>query len=234
MAELTGKTIADLPEDTSLSGSELFPVMDGSKSKRVQYSTLRSQFLQVSGGTVIGANTDLDTYTTPGTFYVYNLGNVINGAPNTEYAYKLVVMQAFTADNTPRLWQIAYVMNPGCTEFRRNYNANGWGEWQKFDIGSITNKLDNLGGGNVSFSRLSVQGSNLADLDIPASSHGLLFTTSASGNANGFYAVFNSSSLGVVVKNMVEAPLLTLTPGTNKLTIANASEYWAYCLLVTY
>lgn len=58
MADLTPKTIAELPEDTSISGSEVFPVMDGSTSKKIPLSKL----VKSDGDTMTGILTLDKTY----------------------------------------------------------------------------------------------------------------------------------------------------------------------------
>lgn len=238
MANLTGKTIADLPLDSSLSGDELFPVMDNSASKRVPISTLDGRYAMTVTGTKL-ENVDLDEILTPGTYYVSSPTSIVETSrpPTGGYSYKLTVTRAFTGSGSgPRLWQIAQVMNGNCRECRRNYDGSAWGEWVSLDYGSVNSKLDALGNGNVGFNRFSISANSSQDVEIPNSSHGVIvFTSSATGGGgSGIYAYSCSGAGAVVVNMLVEASSLTISTATNAITFASASVFTIYGLLVSY
>ena len=144
MADLTPKTIAELPEDTSLTGAELFPVMDGSTSKRLLLSTLRTQFMQTMGfPTADGSN--IDELLNGGTYYVGTPSSMTGTPPPTTYAYKLFVSRAFVGgDSVPRLWQIVQEVGSAFREHRRYYGTSGWTNWVTLDADSINSSVSAL------------------------------------------------------------------------------------------
>jgi hypothetical protein len=234
MAELTGKTIAELPEDSSLSGDELFVVMDNATSKRVALSTLRKQFMMSSTG--LSANgLNIDELLEPNTYYVGDPSSVTGNAPSTGgTAYKLFVIRGATLDGVTRTWQIAYVLNSTCRELRRNYSSSGWNDWISLDIGRINDQLDALGGGNVTLNRFSISNGNNYNLALENYEHGILFFSSLGSNLNGIYAISCSGQGTVYARTMNEASAIALTAETNSLNIANNGSYYAYALFVKY
>lgn len=230
MAELTGKTIAELSEDTSLSGAELFPVMDGTTSKKVSYETLRDQFYRVNGGNSITSGTNIDEMLTPGTWVCFSPANVTGGTPPpTQYAYKLTVTRA----STNRVWQIVQVLSPACVEYRRNYDANGWGDWVRLDIGGINDKLTLLGDGNVTFERGYIANGATKAFTIATSKRGVVIFTGVYPGASAMYSFFCWNSDNVVhLKEFVGGGLITLTGSENTLTVDNASAGYTYALFI--
>lgn len=237
MAELTGKTIAELAEDTSLSGSELFPVMDGTTSKKVSYEVLRDQFFRTNGGNSITSGTNIDEMLTPGTWVCFTPANVTGGTPPpTQVAYKLTVTRA----STNRIWQIAQVMHSSCVEYRRNYDTNGWGDWVRLDIDATNNDIATIKSGvlgNVcAFEDITVASGGSETIDV-AGKRAFLISSGATGSLHGVYTIYcyGASSTAVIVA-VKDGSALTLTAGSGngKVTVSNSGSYGAYCLLVTY
>lgn len=239
MADLTGKTISELPLDSPLSGDELFPVMDNSTSKRVAISTLDSRYRMTAVGTKVEAGTNIDEMLTPGTYFVATPGNVTGGTPPPAggSSYKLIVDQGFTmSGGKKRLWQIALVLSNNCREYRRNYDGTTWGDWVYLDYGSVNSQLDALGGGAVSFSRFTVSANGNLDVTIASGTHGMIFFTNYAdtGRGCGVFAFYCTSTGAVVVNALVDAPLLTISKSTNTINVASESSYPVYGLLVSY
>lgn len=237
MTELTGKTIAELAEDTSLSGSELFPVMDGTTSKKVSYELLRDQFFRTNGGNSITSGTNIDEMLTPGTWVCFTPANVTGGTPPpTQVAYKLTVTRA----STNRIWQIAQVMHSSCVEYRRNYDTNGWGDWVRLDIDATNTDIATIKSGvlgNVcAFENINVASAGNAEIDV-AGKRAFVFCAGAASSLHGLYSVYcYGATSTAVVATIKEASSLTLTAGSGngKITIANGGSYGCYCLVVTY
>lgn len=242
MAELTGKTVAELPLDTSVTGSELLPVMDGTTSKRVP--------LQAIGAPLSGTSLDngnIDDALAVGSYFVSDPSTVTGTQPPTlGRAYKLVVYRAYTVSAVPREWQIAYEVpttsspNP-FREHRRFYGTNGWGDWETLNpsttntrLDGIDTKLTALGNGNVSFSRVSVANGGNTDIPIENNQKGFIVLTSAIGNSCGMYAFYCGTQGGMYIKALAEGSYLTLTGSTNNINIANGANQYAFALVVFY
>lgn len=233
MAELTGKTIAELPLDSSISGDELFPVMDNSTSKRVPISSL---FVIDAGKSA--ANLDIDQLTDPGTYYVNNTSEVSGTQPTTAFLYKLVVVKLRSTTGTPRLWQIAYVQNTNCSEYRRVYDGTSWGDWVRTananDISGVNAQIALLGG--LKCETLNISPNSQADATLENSTHGIIvFVNSATGGGGcGIYGFTCSSAGAVTVNAIAAASSLTLTASTNTITVASSSGFTVYGLVMTY
>lgn len=237
MADLTPKTIAELPEDTSLTGSELFPVMDGAYSRKIPLSTLNSQFQMTAGGTQADGE-DLDALLTPGTYYVYQTSSVTGTPPPVSTSYKLFVTRAYSVSNVPRLWQIAYEVSNPFKEHRRFYGSSGWSSWETLNVTAVNSALSALSaalsGGNVSFSRATVINGSNTDIAFSNNEHGFIFITSAAGNSCGVYAFQCGSAGAMYITAIKDGSLLTLTGSTNNINVANGAAYYAYCLIVKF
>ena len=242
MATLTGKTIAELTADTSLSGSELFPVMDGATSKKVAIGTIDGRYAMVENGTQLAASTNLDDIKTPGTYWTSNGADMDQATCPTTYAFKMTVTRVYTSGGEPRLWQILQVVSSACIEYRRCYTTtNTWGDWQRLDIGGTTSAITALqtllGGSKVSFTPFNVASSTTETLALANGKHGIIFFTSLSSTLVGVYAVACNSSTGNVgCYPLVEASKITPTGGTNVLSIENTqtSAYTAFGLYMEY
>lgn len=140
MAELTGKTIAQLPDDTSLTGVELFPVMDGSSSKKISLATLRNQFAMNASGTVLEAGANLDNLLDPATYICYGIRE-FEGSRPTPNGFKLFVTYFYLDSGVKYCMQIAIEISTSIREYRRYHNVNGWTDWTLLDIGNLSNSL---------------------------------------------------------------------------------------------
>lgn len=85
MAELTGKTISELPSATALADTDLFAISSGGTSKKIQGSAIKSDLkLRAYTGTIAtGSNTTLmtisDSWITSNTIVVScQFGNPMN------------------------------------------------------------------------------------------------------------------------------------------------------------
>lgn len=145
MADLTPKTIGELPDDTSLSGSELFPVMDGSTSRKISLQTLRNQFAANAFGTELEADANLDDLLDPATYICYGNRNFNGDRPTAPgYGFKLFVTYFYLASGTKFVLQIAYEVNTTVREYRRYHNASGWTQWYSHDF-TTTSMLASVG-----------------------------------------------------------------------------------------
>lgn len=127
MADLTPKTIAELPDDTSLSGAELFPVMDGSTSRKIPLSTLRNQFQMNATAPDLADGTDLDDLVDPANYVCYGTRTYLH-RPTTS-AFKLFVSMFFLDGGVKYVLQIAQELGNNCREFRRFHGSSGWSSW---------------------------------------------------------------------------------------------------------
>lgn len=235
MAELTPKTIAELPDDTSLSGSELFPVMDGSTSKKVPLSALRNQFWMLATGTVLEADSNLDELLSPATYICYSARSFGGDRP-TQNSFKLFVSRFYIDGGISYTLQIAYELGVRCKEHRRYYGSNGWTSWISLDIGALNTAVAALGDGNISMTPINVStAAEGVDLPVTTGKHGLLFFASRSASSNGLYSITCVSDGTVYVNTLVEGTRLVLTAGTNTVNIKfNADSYYAYGLYIEY
>lgn len=233
MAELTGKTIAELPRSTSLSDIDLLPIMSGGSSKHVQMGDFRDQFFRIDQGrSANGLN--IDELLDPGTYNVSDTTTVAGTQPTTAYLYKLVVQRMRYTSDTPRLWQTAYLINSNCSEYRRYYNGTAWSDWTRVaNMSDVTPLAEQLA--NVAMTQMTVTAGNQQDMQLANNTHGMLIISGYTANLKGQYIVFCSNSGEVSVKAIAEAPTVTLTNSANTLTIANGSTaYGAYCLFVKF
>lgn len=234
MADLTPKTIAELPDDTSLSGVELFPVMDGSTSKKISLATLRNQFWMTATGTALESGTDLDDLTSPATYICYSSRTYANRP--TSLAFKLFISRFYTDSGVDYGVQIAYEVGVRCREFRRYHGSAGWTEWFALDIGGLNTAVSALGGGNISMTTLTVNtAAEGVNLSVTSNKSGLLFFASRSSASNGLYSIVCTSDGTVVVNALVEGTRLVMTTATNSVNIKfNVDSYYAYGLYIEY
>lgn len=235
MADLTPKTIAELPDDTSLSGSEIFPVMDGSTSKKVSLSDLRNQFWMLATGTALEADSNLDELLSPATYTCYGTRNYGGDRP-AQNSFKLFVSRFYTDGGMSYTLQIAYEVGVRCKEHRRYYGSNGWTSWITLDIGALNSAVAALGNGNISMTPITVStAAEGVDLSVTTNKRGMLFLASRSASSNGLYAITCVSDGTVYVNALVEGARLVLTAGTNSVNIKfNADSYYAYGLYIEY
>ena len=90
-------------------------------------------------GTVISVNSDLDNYTTPGTYYVASgsAAATIAHTPNTSTSYKLIVNKIISAT---RLKQTV-ILNNANSGYERYYNGTTWSEWERIIYKSYVDAL---------------------------------------------------------------------------------------------
>lgn len=245
MADLTPKTIDELPEDSSISGSEMFAVMDGSSAKRMAMATIRNQFMMAATGTLAN-NLNIDELLTPGTYYVFSPSTVTGTPPATSNTpYKLFVVRGYTDGNSvARTWQIVLTLPSTATasaEHRRYYGPAGWSDWARFSIpdtndaiSTLQSNVTNLGNGNVFLTRstASVSGNSTKEISLANSEFGVILYTGGSTAVQGAYLYYCGSSGDVNVKAISEASGLTLTPSTNKITVVSTSGWYAYGLMI--
>lgn len=238
MADLTGKTIAELTEDTAISGQEIYPIMDGATSKKLFVS---GNFL-LRAGVPLASGDDLNdpAFLEAGTYYSNAVSGILNKPADLDDSavWKMVCLRSSSYNSIPRVWQIIYVMGYSCTEYRRYYGSNGWGSWIAFNPSTTGSRLDALEGGALgsilSASKFTVASGETSD-DIPLTRRAVLIVIGAASAANGVYLLYNySSSSNVTVQAVKEASAITVTGATAKFTVANASSYGAYCLLLSY
>ena len=89
----------------------------------------------------------------------------------------------------------------------------------------------NLGLGSLSAATQSIANNATADIPIASSTSGAIITSGAAGGARDLIWFNCNSSGAVAVTQMRNAIGITVTTGTNKVTIANASG--AYCYTIT-
>ena len=147
MADLTPKTIAELPLDTSISGAEIFPIMDGSASKHIPLSALSALFADANVEYIEDANIASGEYTKLKT-YRYSQDTL-----NTPYTEGLttftsgVILAYSPANNVSS--QFALTNGAAFVCYRRYANGS-WISWARiFDTASVI-PVENGGTGSAS------------------------------------------------------------------------------------
>lgn len=100
----------------------------GTGATTAQDALLNLKGLDLDQGKAIPSNSDLNNYTTPGSYYVLSsteAATITNG-PTTATGYKLVVMVGSITD---RRHQFAFEQSTN-TEYRRYFNGSSWGPWE--------------------------------------------------------------------------------------------------------
>lgn len=119
----------------------------------VAEKTNTSDFLSLSNnGTQIPDNSDLNSYITPGKYYVSNgtSANTLSNAPTITGGFTMFVLER---TNGPQRTQIIYMNNSGaCDQYIRNHDTNthNWSSWQKIaydsQIQTLANSVSTLEG----------------------------------------------------------------------------------------
>ena len=238
MADLTPKIISELPEDTSLSGIELFVVMDGAAYKKMSLDTLRNQFAMNATGTALEAGSDLDALTSPATYICYGSREYLGTRPTANTTVKLFVTRFYTDSGVSYCLQIAYEIGQSMNEYRRYHNSTGWTSWVKSCAADINTALSALGNGNFAFRKIAVDPSaeDGVNVELPSNKSNLICFSSRSQSNVGLYACPRNSSGDVFVRAIVESPNLTLTATDAGINIkaTNSNAYFAYGLLISY
>lgn len=117
----------------------------------VAEKTNTSDFLSLSNyGTQIPDNSDLNSYITPGKYYVSNgtSANTLSNAPTITGGFTMFVLER---TNGPQRTQIIYMNNSGaCDQYIRNHDTNthNWSSWQKIaydsQIQTLVNKTNDI------------------------------------------------------------------------------------------
>lgn len=80
--------------------------------------------------TAIPSNADLDSYTTPGTFYATTeVAATLSNANITTVGFKMLVIKC--TKNDLYLWQIKIAVHTNCIIALRFYNGSSWGAWKR-------------------------------------------------------------------------------------------------------
>lgn len=151
-----------------------------------------------AGKTEIPANSDLDTFTTPGTYKVASAANAANltHSPVTNHAFKMIT-ERIHLDNNTRLRQTIYNNDNDLATYYRYYNGSSWGDWLLIP-GMITET--NANGTAIKFS----DGTMICTKQVTATD----VAFSASGN---IYTSTNSVNLGNYAVSFDSAPILQVT-----------------------
>lgn len=88
--------------------------------------------LDLDLGTPIGGTDDLNTYMTPGVYYIVSSTNLTN-APSTSLAFSLIVKRSVQSN---RYYQIALMNTAVPTIMLRNYTGSGWSAWRTLALAS--------------------------------------------------------------------------------------------------
>ena len=268
MADLTPKTISELPAASSVGDSDLFPVSQSSASKKVTWTVIKNAIasaffpltvarggteannktnaclnlgtFDLGRGTNIPNNSDLNNYTTDGVYYVLTSSNAatIDNTPTTNGGYKLVVQHgAVVADPTPRLFQWALVQATNYW-YVRNYNGTTWSAWDRIlntsslplaigdggtGAATVAGIKSNIGLDSLRSQYYSSANNTSVDVAVESATGGFLFTTGAGVSSRGIYAYGVSANGAASFSGLFEATGLSLTAGTNKITISNSS-----------
>ena len=232
MAELTGKTISELPESTSMLDDDIFPFMRGSSgstagtSRKASWDNIRKPLYRLDYGIFVESGTNIDELLEPGTYAVTTLANVTGGTPPpTEFMYKLFVVRANNSSANPRLWQIAQAMGNSTREYRRNYNNGAWGAWRTVITDADFDPFkEKLGNGSVGITTHTIAASTTGDIPFADGERAFVVFSGAGSTVRGACIVFcSASSHAVNFTQITEASSLSLTGGTNKLTVENTN-----------
>lgn len=150
MAELTGKTISELSEVTTLANTDEFALTRSATARRITGEAIRNaaQFR----GTLIPDNSDLDDYVTPGIFYVPNgtSAATIQNTPYTATNFRLAVYALGVYETDSRL-QIITTTGSNNQLYSRSRSNNVWGSWHRYlHDGMLPVSLANGGTGATS------------------------------------------------------------------------------------
>ena len=148
MAELTGKAVSELTEATSLGDSSLFAISASGNSRSISGRTVKNAPFGV--GEAIPANTDLNSVTTPGVYYVTstNAATIVN-SPLSSTSYRLEVYAAASSSSQYRT-QIV-LTNTTNTLYVRNLNNENISPWRKImDASMLPLSIGNGGTGATS------------------------------------------------------------------------------------
>lgn len=128
MAELVGKAIGELPERTSLGLTDLLAASAGGASRRITGQTLR--FANNYRGVAIASGDDLDSYTTPGSYYSVSadISASLNHCPYTTGNFRLDVFAAGVADTANYCIQFLFTAARNYGWMRNNLVGN-WSDW---------------------------------------------------------------------------------------------------------
>lgn len=185
----------------------------------VAEKTNTSDFLSLSNyGTQIPDNSDLNSYITPGKYYVSNgtSANTLSNAPTITGGFTMFVLER---TNGPQRTQIIYMNNSGaCDQYIRNHDTNthNWSSWQKIAYDSQIQTLAN---------GLSTETTNRENAD-----NDIISTMSANGAHNLFSTPEGNGIIAglTVIKNADES--FSVTGGTTSgsgfvLPINEAANY---------
>ena len=204
-----------------------------------------SDFLSLSNnGTQIPDNSDLNSYITPGKYYVINStsANTLSNAPTITGGFTMFVLER---TNGTQRTQIIYMNNAGaCDQYIRNHDTNtqNWSSWQKIaynsQIQTLANDVTSLNSAltNEVNTRLAVGSHNL--LPNNASSKvesGITYTVATSGDNKGTVAVSTGSGGASATSGLTLTSALSLKKGTYYLSgCPYGGGYGTYRIVLAY
>lgn len=232
MAELTPKTINELTALGTVTGDELFAVMDGSNSRKMDVSDV--ELLRT--GRNIPSSSDLNDYTEPGTYYCTSPESLSN-CP-TAAAFRMIVIRGYNAGSYYRTIQIIQTLSYDCVEYRRYYGTPQggssvvWNPWYRVSAKDLANAFDGAGGG-LSFVRGYVPNGTAKDFTLEDGQRGVVIFSGVYTGASSMWSFFcKASDHTVSVKEFVGATYLTVTGGENKITVNNGTSGYTYALFI--
>ena len=245
MADLTPKTIAELPDTSSPSDNDIFPMSRSSTSRKISWSAIKGGLgLAIITGTSIGSES--------GETIIAKVQRAISqgvipvGTPFTGYfaSGARYYCDGFLYSSGDALYGYVNVSSYNNPVF---LTVNG-GEWTARNAVELPLSVSNggtgaataaaaktsLGLGSLSAATQSIANNSSADIPIVSSTSGAIITSGAVTGARDLIWFSCNSSGTVSVTRLRNENGLTVTAGTNKVTIANTSGAFCYTIALYY
>ena len=130
MATLTSKAVSELAAATAIGDSDLFLISQSGSSKKVTGSTIKR--LGFYRDTLIPNGSNLNTYTTPGSYYCPSGADAatMQNTPYTSGNFRLDVYQCGSGEST--YFVQAVLTSSGQTLFMRECANGTFGAWRRY------------------------------------------------------------------------------------------------------
>ena len=216
----------------------------GTDATNAVEALLNLKGFDLTRGTKIPDNSDLNNYTTPGVYYVESSANaatIVHG-PTTGYGYRLIV-QSDGLNNFYHQWVI---LNNSRLFYCRARNSSTWTGWSYY-ISSDVLPLGIEGGGtgaatlndalsNLFFSALGYKASNnnAVVLNFPRNAPVLIFTNYPNAARQAAFLVWGRSTGVPFVLTLASGTGITVDASTaGTLTISSNGEFYCYVVPLT-
>ena len=152
----TNQTIT-LPDMTERPDASV--LVDGIGKEGDAINALSDQMSQNSNeaGTIIPAGSDLNSYTTPGNYFINSISDANNIANKPVASSGRLEVIRSVAKTDSRFYQTFYSNSIPQNIYTRNYTASGWSDWY-----SASDKISDLGSTTTTLTVTTVRGTKLS------------------------------------------------------------------------